>query len=41
MNFVAVAWFLCTSSYRGTSLIRNTSLLGPYRRTMSRVIWWP
>ena len=29
------------SLYRGTSLIRNTSLLVPYRRTMSRVLWWP
>ena len=27
------------SSYRGTSLIRNTSLLGPYSRTILRVIW--
>ena len=24
--------------YRGTSLIRNTPLLGPYSRT--RVLWW-
>ena len=27
--------------YRFTSLIRNTPLLGPYSRTMSRAIWWP
>jgi hypothetical protein len=27
--------------YRGTSLIRNSAALGPYRRTMPRVIWWP
>jgi len=27
--------------YRGTSLIRNTPLLGPYRRTIiPRVLWW-
>ena len=30
--------------YRGTSLIRNTPLLGPYSRTYSRtktrVLWW-
>jgi hypothetical protein len=26
--------------YRGTSLIRNTPLLGPYSRTLPRVIWW-
>ena len=25
----------------GTSLIRNTLLLGPYRRTVPRVIWCP
>ena len=27
-------------SYRGISLIRNSSLLGPYSRTIPRVIWW-
>ena len=26
--------------YRGTSLIRNSALLGPYSRTMHRVLWW-
>jgi len=26
--------------YRGTSLIRNTPLLGPYSRTIPRVVWW-
>jgi len=26
--------------YRGTSLIRNTPLLGPYIMTISRVLWW-
>jgi len=26
--------------YRGTSLIRKTPLLGPYSRTMPRVLWW-
>jgi len=26
--------------YRGTSLIRNTPLLGPYSRTIPKVIWW-
>ena len=25
---------------RGTSLIRNTPLLGPYSRTIPRVLWW-
>jgi hypothetical protein len=25
--------------YRGTSLIRNQLLLGPYSRTMPRVLW--
>ena len=28
------------SSIRGSSLIRNTPLLGPYSRTIPRVIWW-
>ena len=27
--------------YRGTSLIRNSPLLGPYSRTVSRALWWP
>ena len=31
---------LLRSMYRGTSLIRNTPLLGPYRRTIPRVLWW-
>jgi len=26
--------------YRGISLIRNYLLLGPYRRTMPRVLGW-
>jgi hypothetical protein len=26
--------------YRGTSLTRNCAPLGPYRRTMSRALWW-
>ena len=26
---------------RGTSLIRNSPLVGPYSRTMSRALWWP
>ena len=29
-----------SSKYRGTSLIRNTSLLGPYSRTIPRLSWW-
>ena len=28
------------SFHRGTSLTRNTSLLGPYCRTIHRVLWW-
>ena len=28
------------AQYRGTSLIRNTPLLGPYSRTIPRVVWW-
>ena len=27
--------------YRGTSLIRNTPLLGPYSRNMPRALWKP
>ena len=27
--------------YRGTSLIRNSPLLGPYSRTVPRALWWP
>ena len=26
--------------YRGTSLIRNSALLGPYSKTMHRALWW-
>ena len=26
--------------YRGTSLIKNTPLIGPYSRTTPRVLWW-
>ena len=26
--------------YRGTSLIRNNPTLGPYSRTIPRVLWW-
>ena len=26
--------------YRGTSLIRNSALLGPYSRTLHRALWW-
>jgi len=28
------------TGYRGISLIRNTPLLGPYSRTIPRVLWW-
>ena len=28
------------SAYRGTSLMRNTPLLGPFSRTIPRVLWW-
>ena len=31
---------LPAQSYRGTSLIRTPPLLGPYSRTISRVICW-
>ena len=29
----------CLLAYRGTSLIRNTPLLGPYKRTMFKALW--
>jgi hypothetical protein len=28
------------SDYRGTSLVRNSSPLGPYTRPMPRALWW-
>jgi len=28
------------TAYRGTSLIKNNPLLGPYSRTMNRALWW-
>ena len=28
-----------TTTYRGTSLMSNTPLLGPYSRTIPRVLW--
>ena len=28
------------SGYRGTSRIRKIPLVGPYSRTMPRVLWW-
>ena len=28
-------------AYSGTSLIRNSTLLGPYSRDMPRALWWP
>ena len=27
--------------HRGTLLIRSSTLLGPYGRTLPRVLWWP
>jgi hypothetical protein len=39
---VEIQWSgLGVGVYKGTSLIRNDPLLGPYRRTMSRAIRWP
>jgi hypothetical protein len=29
-----------SSTYRGTSLIRNSADLGPYSRVMPRALWW-
>ena len=30
----------CVREYKGTSLITKRILLGPYSRTIPRVIWW-
>jgi len=27
--------------YRGISLIRNSTPLGPYSRNLHRALWWP
>ena len=45
-----VEWYRCgglragsahpQSRYRGTSLIRNRTLLGPYSRAIYRALWW-
>ena len=37
-GFRARVWGLRV--YRGASLIRKTPLLGPYSRTILRVLWW-
>ena len=29
------------STYRGTSLVRNSAPPGPYSRTKHRALWWP
>jgi len=31
---------LVRNLYMGTSLIRNTPHLGPYSRTIPRILWW-
>ena len=31
---------LRVNAYRGTSLIRKRTLLGPYSRTTPRALWW-
>jgi len=36
-EYVFLKWRV--GSYRGTSLIRNCLLLGPYSRPMPRVLW--
>ena len=33
------AWFI-GMQYRGTSLIRNNALRGPYSKTMPTALWW-
>jgi hypothetical protein len=36
-----VALCIYDSAYRGTSIIRNSTPLGPYNRNMPRALWWP
>ena len=36
----SVAHTCCWSAYRGTSIIRNCLLVGPYSRTMPRALRW-
>jgi len=31
---------LAWSTYRGTSLIRNSAPVGPYSRNMPMALWW-
>ena len=38
---VSICWQgYALDTYRGTSLIRNSPLLGPYSRTKPRALWW-
>jgi len=38
---ILLSWLLADKArYRGTSLIRNTPILGPYIRTLLRVLCW-
>ena len=39
VSFATFAGQLQDGAYKGTSLIRNSSPVGPYRRTMPRLLW--
>ena len=38
-NYPQQLWFQGRGTHRGTSLMRNTLLLGPYSGTIPRVLW--
>ena len=40
LELLALHQLLPVRCYRGTSLITNYPLLGPYSRTVSKVMWW-
>ena len=44
MDTTDLSFLPCPCGYQvrlqGTSLIRNSALLGPYSRTMHRALWW-
>ena len=40
-GFTVFGGWQMREALRGTSLIRNSPLVGPYSRTMSRALWWP
>jgi hypothetical protein len=39
-DYIMLVGVLRMGPYRATSLMRNRHLVGPYIRTMPRLIWW-